>query len=853
MKSIFVLISILSIVSSLHAQMKIEPGVSHELAISRKQTLSNIDYVLHLAIPENKKDKIVGTERISFNYKKQNNNSLQLDFKATPDALKSLKVNNQIVQSIITNEHIVLDGKYLQEGKNTVVIEFDAGDGALNRREGYLYTLFVPDRARTMFPCFDQPDLKAHFTLSLDIPKDWQAIANGKLLDSTIKSTTKTFRFTKSDILPTYLFSFAAGYFSNYNSDFKNQNIQLLYRETDFAKIKNSLDSIIQLYTNSINYYEKWTGIPYPFQKHGMVSIPDFQFGGMEHPGAILLQNGSLFLDKNATQNQLNARSNLMAHEVAHQWFGDMVTMDWFTDVWMKEVFANFMADKSTGALTNKDVYDLKFITTHFPAAYSVDRTLGANPIRQSLDNLQNAGMLYGAIIYAKAPIMMRQLEMLMGEDNFQKSVNIYLKKYAYSNASWPDLISILDSQTKEDLQSWNKTWVNETGRPIVQYKVDYKNDKIEKIVITQSPEYGKEKKIWKQRFQIALYYTDTIIKLDVPVASAKQELVALKGIRKPLFLQLNSSGIGYGVFAIDSALYNHFSSITDPVSRASAYTALYENMLNGVSASPEKLLQFFANQLASETTELSLRLMTNYMSTIYWAFISKERREQISIDLETKLWSALQTQTVRNNRKNIFDTYQNVFLSKQAYDRLYQIWKSQTPPENVVLNDDDYTGLALSLALRNSNNGQLLQEQLARIKNPDRVSRFKIITQAASSDKSTRDTFFYSLIAKTNRSNESAVGAALSYLHHPLRQESSIDYLPKTLELLQEIQKTGDIFFPYNWLQAAFSFYQDPRALKIVDDFIRQHPDYNPVLRNKILQTTDNLRRTQKLLEKRS
>ncbi len=148
---------------------------------------------------------------------------------------------------------------------------------------------------------------------------------------------------------------------------------------------------------------------------------PGFSIRRNGTSGAILFQNSTLFLDQNATQNQLNNRSNLIAHEVAHLWFGDMVTMDWFNDVWMKEVFANFMADKSTGASADKSVYDLKFLTTHFPAAYGIDRTLGANPIRQVLDNLKNAGMMYGPIIYNKAPIMMRQLELLTGEENFKK------------------------------------------------------------------------------------------------------------------------------------------------------------------------------------------------------------------------------------------------------------------------------------------------------------------------------------------------------------------------------------------------------------------------------------------------
>jgi len=825
---------------------KIETGVSHDLAIYRKQHIENIQYKLAFSIPENKSGNIDGTETILFDYKKSEKSSLQIDFKADTHAIQSILVNKHSVPSNIEKEHIVINNNLLKSGSNQIDIIFTAGNAALNRRENYLYTLFVPDRARTMFPCFDQPDLKAQFSLNLTIPKHWRAIANGKLLDSTIQKTQKTFRFTKSDLLPTYLFSFAAGIFNDYTIS----DVQLLYRETDTSKIKNSLDSIFKLYNNSIDYYEKWTEIPYPFQKHGMVAVSDFQFGGMEHPGAIVFQNASLFLDKNATQSQLNSRSNLVAHEVAHQWFGDMVTMNWFTDVWMKEVFANFMADKSTDAAADKTVYDLKFLTAHFPAAYSVDRTLGSNPIRQPLDNLQNAGMLYGSIIYDKAPIMMRQLELLMGEENFRKGVNDYLKKYAYKNASWPDLIACLNQYTKDDLPSWNNVWVDETGRPIIDYKFQYKDDKIESLTITQHPEYGTENKIWKQHFTIALYYPDTVLQQSIQLAKSQQEIRALKGKKKPLFILLNASGMGYGVFAVDSTISKYFSYIKNPVNRASAYIAVYENMLNNTTITPTHLLEFLSSQLENETTELNLRLIANYIAAIYWEFTSSGNRLQLSEKLEQTIWDALEKQTLPNNKKILLDCYQNIFQSQQAYTKLYNIWQLKNVPKNILLNDEDYTYLALALSLRNNDNQELLQQQLGRIKNPDRANRFKLIMKAASSNKATRDSFFYSLTKKENRTNESAISAALSILHHPLRQESAIQYLPETLNLLEDIQKTGDIFFPDNWLRSTFSLYQNPLAMKTVNDFINAHSTYNPVLINKILQATDNLRRAQTLAQ---
>ncbi|MCS4304134.1 M1 family aminopeptidase [Chryseobacterium sp. BIGb0232] len=838
--------------SGYHAQTKslskIESGVSYELAQLRKSTLSDIQYELSLKIPESKSERISGTEVLTFNYKKQNETSLLIDFKEDPSSLLSVSVNGQTIKPILENEHVVIDAKHLKSGSNQINFNFLAGNGALNRRDGYLYALFVPDRARTMFPCFDQPNLKAKYSLSLTVPEKWSAIANGKLKETTIQQGQKTLKFNQSDLLPTYLFSFSAGDFKNHTEKISEQDSRILYRETDSLKIKNSMDSIFSLYRNSLAYYEKWTGIKHPFQKHGLVAVPDFQFGGMEHPGAILFQNSTLFLDNNATQNQLNNRSNLIAHEVAHLWFGDMVTMDWFNDVWMKEVFANFMADKSTGASSDKKVYDLKFLTGHFPAAYSVDRTLGANPIRQVLDNLQNAGMMYGPIIYNKAPIMMRQLELLIGEEDFRKGVNEYLTKYAYTNASWPDLITILDNHTPKDLQSWNKVWVNDPGRPIIDYDIKYKGDIIHRFTISQRPEYGKEQKNWPQEFEISLFYNDKVEKVNVKLSEKEQGIAELKGKKKPLFILQNSSGIGYGVFKTDRTVMTDFSLIKDEINRASAYISLYENMLNGSGSKPQELLQFFEKQLPKETTELNLRLITGYISSIYWNFLPENARLKESGNIENILWNALEAQTAKNNKKNIFDCYQGIFQSQKAYDNLYKIWKSQIPPKDVSLNDEDFTNLALALSLRNNANNDLLQEQLTRIKNPDRINRFKIIMQAASSDQKIRDDFFNGLMQKQNRANESAVGSALGYLHHPLRQQASIQYLPKSLEVLQEIQKTGAIFFPDNWLRSTFSNYQDPKALDVVHQFLLQNPDYNPILKNKILQATDNLRRAQTL-----
>ncbi|TCC96450.1 M1 family metallopeptidase [Pedobacter hiemivivus] len=844
----FIVFFILLIAAKQVIGQEVETGVSKKLAIHRKATISDIHYALEFDIPAKKAEKIAAIEVLSFNLT-ENKQILQLDFKEDPEKLKKLVVNEKVVPIQHNKEHLLIVAKYLKKGVNQVKIEFQAGESALNRNGDYLYTLFVPDRARTVFPCFDQPDLKATYNLTLKVPVSWKAMANAPLKDSTLLNGRKIYRFVTSDILSTYLFSFVAGKFELQKGSVGQMNTDFLYRETDTAKIRYSMHELFKIHTDALKYFEDWTGIAYPFQKFGFAAIPDFQFGGMEHVGAVQYKASTLFLDGTATKDQLNSRSNLIAHETAHMWFGDLVTMNWFTDVWMKEVFANFMADKSAEGTVGKDVFDLKFLVDHFPAAYGVDRTTGSNPIRQELDNLKDAGTLYGNIIYHKAPIMMQQLERLMGKDKFKQGVREYLKKFANSNASWPDLITILDKYADADLQAWNKVWVNEPGRPVLEYTIEKKGDKINKFVIKQVAEYGRER-IWPQFFELTLYYPDHTKEVTVNLNAPQVELKEVEGMDLPLFVLFNSSGQGYGLWPIDRAMFPQLYTIDKPLNRAAAYISLYENMLNSRSVKPAELLTLFLDGLRKEKEELNLKLMTNYIGTIYWEFMTPQERISLGELLEKRIWSAMLIQLAPNSKKLLFKAYQDVFLSQDANSKLYDIWKTKKAPEGLKLSEDDYTGLAFSLALRAGNDSNILKDQLLRITDADRKIRFEFIMPALSSNQAERDQFFKSLEQKVNRQKESNVGAALYYLHHPLRQSTSVKYLQKSLELLEEIQTTGDIFFPQSWLQATFGYYQSAEAATIVTDFLKNHPDYNPKLKAKILQSSDNLFRAQKLLQ---
>ena len=207
-----------------------------------------------------------------------------------------------------------------------------------------------------------------------------------------------------------------------------------------------------------------------------------------------------------------------------------------------------------------------------------------------------------------------------------------------------------------------------------------------------------------------------------------------------------------------------------------------------------------------------------------------------------------MESQTAANNKKILFRTYQDVYLSSGAGKRMYEIWQSKKAPDSVKLTEDDYTGLALTIALKNDTASTVLQQQLGRISNPDRKARLQFLFPALSPDSAQRDKFFMNLTDISNRRKEAWVATALSYMNHPLRQKSFIKLLPASLDMLQEVQRTGDVFFPQNWLNAIFGNHQTKQAWQAVESFLKTHPDYNPKLKAKILQSTDNLYRAQQV-----
>lgn len=827
-----------------------ERGVSFSLNELRKSNIDSIHYTISLDIPEPKEEPVSGSQDISFHLR-QTDQPLVLDFSSDSSHILSVSSEGREVAFSYQNEHLIIDSQYLKKGRNDLQIKFTAGDLSLNRSDEYLYTLFVPDRASTCFPLFDQPNLKATFTLNLKTPASWEAVSNGELKEKISEGDRNVFRFGKTQPISSYLFAFAAGKFFKSAKTVDGRPMTMYYRETDTAKVRRNSEEVFRLHAKSLDWLEKYTAIPYPFGKFDFVLIPSFQYGGMEHPGSIFYNESGLFLDENASVNKRMARASVIAHESAHMWFGDLVTMDWFNDVWLKEVFANFMAAKIVHPSFPEINHDLRFLLAHYPAAYEVDRSAGTNPVLQDLTNLKNAGTLYGAIIYQKAPIVMRQLERKIGEKSMQESLQEYLKTYAFGNARWDDLVAIIDKRSPLDITSWSNVWVKTPGMP----EYDFGSEK-DSIFIGQKTD-SLSGRVWEQSLFVKWKGEH---ESSGQALSMTDKLPKVLRVHSPQYLFPNADGRAYGYFKMDTVSQQYFiktynepadTVARNPLFRGAMLVNQWESLVRAEGPAPDRFVGDMMQLLPKEQDPLLVDYLLGNLQTAWWMFLPEKQREVRQEQLETLLWTLLEKTKDKGIKTSYFKAFRSIALTRNGLQKLKALWDGSRVVKDLVLSEDDKIVLAYELALKGNESKMILEKQLAETKNPDRKARMKFVIPSLSVSENERDAFFETLKKAANREKEAWVLDALSYLHHPLRQKSALKYLRPSLDLLKEIQLTGDIFFPTRWTHNTFSGHSSKESVDIARSFLRENPEYPFFLKNKILQAVDIPERAVVLQEK--
>ncbi len=813
------------------------PGVERSLAQERRKSISDVSYDLCFTVPEEKERPLTVDAVISFEYddtKRAANRDLILDFEGK---VTSARINGMQWTPTIKDEHIIIPEKLLKHGKNTLqFVDCVSLDKALNRRTDHMYTLFVPANARSAFPCFDQPDMKARYDLTLRLPDGWTAVTTGSMISEEHTPGGKVLKFNTSAPLPTYLFSFSAGKFQQADTVIDGRHLEFFHMETDPQK-RAQIPEIFRLAAKALSWMEEYTGVEYPFEKFAFVALPDYQVGGMEHPGAIQYKDKVLFLSPTPTPAEIQQRAQVIAHETAHMWFGDLVTMEWFNDVWTKEVFANLMATKATADMFPDNDEDLTFLRTIQTKALDTDVTPGTHAIEQELDNMNAAGLLYGNIIYQKAPVMMRKLEQIMGSERFREGLGEYLQRFSYGNATWDDLIEILSRHAPEaNLQDFSRAWVKEAGLPNITCSIEDG-----KLVVEQSDPLGRGL-VWQQSFSVGVIPDNGCSIIEIPVNVTTERLeTTLPATVEAVIPNIN--GDGYGRFILQDeqleAINKNWTQFT-PLNRQAMLMLLYDATLQG-QISYERLANKLLNCITEETDEYDL----------------EETNEQILATLCDRLSIVLQRIPPENRREieqgireradqtNSPATHIALTrtLSKYGQHQDYMdVWKNRS---DSLLTPEDHINMAYHLAVRHPNEAHaILEEQRRRLEaeKPLLLEEFDFVSRGALPGEENAMQLFESLNDVENRRTENWVLALLALIADESRGDYTLRFIMPALSATEEIRQTGSIFFPANWAKTLLNGYYSDKASRILNEWIANNPDYRPALLRKIKESGSHL-----------
>jgi len=586
-------------------------GIPRELARERAAEISGLRYRLSFSLAP-LAASTEGTEEIRFRIRSAAS-PLLLDFR--DGAIGSLSVNGVLVPVVAENGHVELPASRLRSGNNLVRIQFTAQIGpagkAITRYEDrddhseYLYTLFVPMDASMAFPCFDQPDLKARFELEVTAPANWTVVSNTAAVGtSTVTTGQRRTAFAETKPISTYLFAFAAGPFRKL--DGADGAPALYVRQSKLQSAQAEAPEVQRITAQGIAYLSNFFAQPFPFPKYDMVLIPGFAYGGMEHAGVTFLREESVLFRVAPTHTDRLNRDILVLHELTHQWFGDLVTMRWFDDLWLKEGFAEYLAYQALASLKPDENIWKRFYEANKPAAYAIDSTLGTTPIYQDIPNLDDAKSAYGAIVYDKAPGVLKQLAFVIGPDHFRDGLRLYLKEHAYGNADWTDLVQAFERVSRTPLGSWAEMWIHHRGMPQVDVVWSCDGNALSRLSLSQKDVLGTTD-IWPIATQVLLDYgpNDPVrIRAELNQRTAD---VPVAGRPCPRFVFANDQDFAYGRFLLDSrsrsAAMDRIGAMSDVFRRSLLWGSLWDSVRQ-TELAPRDYTALAAKLLPAEADE---------------------------------------------------------------------------------------------------------------------------------------------------------------------------------------------------------------------------------------------------------
>ncbi|MGH8688393.1 MAG: M1 family metallopeptidase [Burkholderiales bacterium] len=822
----------------------LEAGVSQALARWRAQQVRDLHYALELRLDDRRRR---ATGRLELRFRLARRADVVLDWRG--ETLSGLKVNGRAVRARRAKEHLVLPRAALRTGENRVEAAFGAPlavSGApltlyRDREDGarYAYSLFVPAEASRVFPCVDQPGLKARFRLTLRLPRGWRAVSN----TPAEEERPGYVRFAETAPLPTYLLAFAAGPFEALA--LKDEPVRLFVRRSQVSRARTQLEEVLRLNREALTYYEAEFARPFPFAKYDLVLVPELPYGGMEHAGATFLNEAAILFTDPPSRPDLLRRAELLFHEAAHQWFGDLVTMRWFDDLWLKEGFANFMAAKAAAVIV-PDLEPWSAFHLLKSSAVRADATAGSTPLRVPLANLSSAKSAYGAIVYAKGPAVLRQAEFYLGEVAFKRAVRDFLGRHAYADADWTDLVRAFERAAGRDLGTWAATWVNRRGLPVVTLR-----ETEGALQLAQVDALG-EGGLWPQKLVVASALADGSIatseaRLEGPVA----RVTGAAAQRPARWRYANAGDFGYGRFLLDpasrDALLADPRALPDGLLRVQLVDALWESVRDADIA-PADFIGFSLTLAPEETDDVLLAALLARVQIAFRRYLSDAQRARIAPELERTLLGAALAEGPESRRLLMLRAFAAIAWSEGALADLRRLLDGSLASPGVTLGERDRFRIIERLLVRDDIDAPRRLAEAATAERGDNARRYAFAASAALPDAAAKRAMLRRFLRDADLP-ERWISEALGPFNAPEQAALTAPLLGEALAALPGLKRRRSIFFVQDWLDAFLGGQVDAKAMAEVQRALAG--PLEPDLRLKLLEAADGLARAVRIRER--
>jgi aminopeptidase N len=451
--------------------------------------------------------------------------------------------------------------------------------------EVYLYSQFETADAKRMFACFDQPDLKATFDVSVTAPQHWQVVSNG----ATVSAVDGVHTFAATPRMSTYLVALIAGPYARWDDVYSDEHGEIALGLFCRATLADFMDAE-RLFTQTkqgFSFYHKNFGVPYAFGKYDQLFVPEFNAGAMENAGAVTFLEDYVFRSK-VTRASYERRAETVLHEMAHMWFGDLVTMRWWDDLWLNESFATFASVLCQAEATEYTQAWTTFANAEKSWAYRQDQLPSTHPVAADIPDLAAVEVNFDGITYAKGASVLKQLVAYVGLEHFLSGLRDYFRAHAFDNATFDDLLTALEKASGRDLSDWGRQWLKTTGLNTLRADFDVDADgRFSRFAVTQSGAAPGAGETRVHRLAIGVYDDDgdgrlvRVHREELDVSGASTEVPALVGVSRGRLVLVNDDDLTYCSLRLDpdslQTALDRTADIAEPLPRTLVWSAAWE------------------------------------------------------------------------------------------------------------------------------------------------------------------------------------------------------------------------------------------------------------------------------------